>query len=129
MKDQTTATDKLNRIFDGVRGDIAEGQEHLEEWCEKFKMSPGYEMEWANGTVEIAARVEVYARVEASIIRLRENDEIDDAGILAHLEASAKREVLNGSCCPPQSTSPMSNLTNQYRVKAWATLYEKLSWA
>lgn len=95
----------------------------VERWQGDFAKDPAHALVWATPAFEHAAAAKVYQLVLGGADRLAEKADYDDAAVVAALLEYARDRMVEKAQNPPFSTSPTSNLMDQYEGKAWARVY------
>lgn len=93
------------------------------EFKNRFEQDPGFAFKWGGDALAAATKRSVYRYVVASI---QKDAESARALTPTRIREWAEGEVLRRAKYPPQSTSPMSNLCEQYEAAAWAEIQEIL---
>ena len=92
------------------------------ETIEKFKLElakdPAYALSWGDGVFRAAAKLKVVNEIINSLKDLEPAENIKD---------SLMRRIMHKSRYPAQSTSPTSNLVEQYELAACAEIVGELS--
>ena len=90
----------------------------IEKFTEELTKDPAYALSWSNGAFAAAAKL----RVLNQIINALANDEPAE-----NIKDSLMDRIMHKSRYPAQSTSPTSNLVEQYELAACAEIVGKLS--
>lgn len=91
----------------------------LDKFKESFDKDPAYALSWGNEVFREAAELRVLKRIVVEL----QNDCTIDA-----IRSTLLNLVLNKSKYPPQSTSPTSNLIEQYELAAYANILSDLEY-
>lgn len=94
-------------------------QQSLDKFMVDFHSDPSHALSWGNSTFQAAASLKVLKMVHAALTHST------PCSIQAVKETLMDR-VLHKSKYPPQSTSPTSNLIEQYELAAYAELLSDL---
>lgn len=100
----------------------------LSEFIEKIINNPLYALSWANGSFETAAQLSVHYTTLSRLVESF-NSEYDALPFVEKLNLvieELRKDVWRGARWPQQSTSPTSNVANQFEVSAKAEMLEKL---
>jgi hypothetical protein len=95
-------------------------QSRLDKFTEEFAKDPAYALSWGNETFAAAAKM----RVLKQIVNALE----DGNGNLENIRSTMMDRVLHKSKYPAQSTSPTSNLIEQYELAACAEILSDLQY-
>lgn len=95
-------------------------QSRLDKFAADFAKDPAYALSWGNDTFQAAAKMTVLKQ----IINALENGN----GNLDNIRSTLMDRVLHKSKYPPQSTSPTSNLIEQYELAACADILGDLQY-
>lgn len=119
MKTRTRA--KLTEQF---QANITDAKATIEAWSTRLVESPAYAFTWSEKAFAAAAEVEVYA----SLLMMVEgaSAEYSDEKICEKLLHVANERVMHAAKYPQHSTSPTSNLVEQYKMVTWANAAEYL---
>ena len=102
----------------------AKAQEQCDKFAAEFAKDPAYALSWGNSVFQEAARLKI-AQMMASAFTPREDSAV--------ITVEAAREVcldrvMNKARWPAQSTSPTSNLMEQYEAAAYAEALDELKY-
>ncbi len=111
-------SDKLLKRFQ-IQAEMA--QESLDKFAADFTKDPAYALSWGTGAFDKAAQLRVLKQVIAALE--------DGTATLDNIRSTLMDRVLNKSKYPPQSTSPTSNLIEQYELAACASILSDLQYA
>lgn len=100
---------------------MADGdQSKLDKFMDDFAKDPAHALSWSNGIFEVAARLKVTKQIIAAL-------EAGDA-TLENIRSTMMDRVMHKSKYPSQSTSPTSNLMEQYELAACANILSDLQY-
>lgn len=116
-----TKTEKLNRRVEEEK-EVCTREFAL--FQKNFEQNPAYAFEWAERTIEAAARQVVAFRVGALLTNVTN---LPEAEFIAAVSTEVTREALRGARHPERSTSVVSNLTKQAQTQIWAEWAEFFS--
>ncbi len=128
---QLTATSKTGAKLSKVESlhirlaEAVEGYDKvLANWAAKFASDPCYAMEWGMGALEAAASRSVLTQLmEASFKRMTDADEKRTHEELFDLfQDWVSTEAMRRATQFKQSSSPMSNMVEQYQTVMWAKI-------
>lgn len=95
-------------------------QHRIAKFQDAFTQDPAYALSWSNSTFRDAAALRVYNQILDAV---NSNEKLSlDAVLSTMLD-----RVLNKSKFPSQSTSPTSNLIEQYELSVCSEIYSDLS--
>ena len=103
-----------------LESNIKSCQESMDKFIEKLKQDPAYTLSWGTGAFQTAANLKVYQMVLAALTA-------ETPCSVQAVKETLMDRVLNKSKYPPQSTSPCSNLMEQYELAAYAELLSDLN--
>ena len=112
--------DKQAYLIKRLESGIKSCQESAQTFAEKFLKDPAYTLSWGTEAFSNAAKLKVYGMVYAAL-----TDETPCS--IQAVKATLMDRVLHRSKYPPQSTSPCSNLMEQYELAAYAELLSDLN--
>ncbi len=95
-------------------------QSRLDKFAADFAKDPAHALSWGTDTFQAAAKMTVLKQ----IINALENGN----GNLDNIRSTLMDRVLHKSKYPPQSTSPTSNLIEQYELAACADILGDLQY-
>lgn len=95
----------------------------LKKFAENFAVNPLYAFSWSSNVIEAAARKDAAIQLQA-IVNGEQRDPRQMNGVQAAIDY-ALTQALRGARSPSQSTSPVSNLYEQAKVRAFADVAEK----
>jgi len=110
-------SDKLLKRFQSQLSAVAG---RLDKFAEDFAKDPAYTLAWSNDTFKAAAKMQLLRE----LVNALENGN----ATLDNIRATLMDRVLNKSKYPPQSTSPTSNLIEQYQLAACAEILSDLQY-
>ena len=93
-------------------------QQSLDKWAEDFAKDPAHTLSWGTTAFENAARLRVLKQIIAALQ--------DGTANLENIRETMMSRVMHRSKYPPQSTSPTSNLIDQYELAACADILESI---
>jgi hypothetical protein len=110
-------SDKLLKRF---QSQIAMCQESLDKFAADFAKDPAYALSWGTGAFEKAAKLRVLQQIAHALA--------EGNGNLENIRSTMMDRVLHKSKYPAQSTSPTSNLIEQYELAACAEILSDLQY-
>ena len=110
-------SDKLLKRF---QNQVESCQTKLDKFAIDFAKDPAYALSWGNETFASAAKIRVLKQIVAAL-------ENGDA-TLDNIRSTMMDRVLHKSKYPAQSTSPTSNLIEQYELAACADILSDLQY-
>lgn len=117
MSKQDYLTKRFQRKLD-------EAQSEVTAFVGKVQHDAAYALSWSNSVFQAAAKERVYKQVIASIKdSVSEDGELD----LSNIIGMVTDRVLHKAKYPAQSTSPTSNLIEQYELATWADILSDLN--
>ena len=117
MSKQDYLTKRFQRKLDEAQSEIA-------VFVGKVQHDAAYALSWSNSVFQAAAKERVYKQVIASIKdSVSEDGELD----LSNIIGMVTDRVLHKAKYPAQSTSPTSNLIEQYELATWADILSDLN--
>lgn len=117
MSKQDYLTKRFQRKLDEAQSEIA-------VFVGKVQHDAAYALSWSNSVFHAAAKERVYKQVIASIKdSVSEDGELD----LSNIIGMVTDRVLHKAKYPAQSTSPTSNLIEQYELATWADILSDLN--
>lgn len=103
---------------------LDEAQSEVAAFVGKVQHDAAYALSWSNSVFQAAAKERVYKQVIASIKdSVSEDGELD----LSNIIGMVTDRVLHKAKYPAQSTSPTSNLIEQYELATWADILSDLN--
>jgi hypothetical protein len=111
--------DKQAYLIKRLESNIQSCKESVDKFIEKLKEDPAYALSWGTGTFQTAANLKVYEMVYAALTA-------ETPCSVQAVKETLMDRVLHKSKYPPQSTSPCSNLMEQYELAAYAELLSDL---
>lgn len=111
--------DKQAYLIKRLESNIASYQESLDKFVEKFKADPAYTLSWGTATFQTAAQLNVAKMVLNALTA-------ETPCSVQAVKETLMDRVLHKSKYPAQSTSPCSNLMEQYELSAYAELLSDL---
>lgn len=96
---------------------LEQAQSDILEFVGKVQHDAAYALSWSNSVFSVAAKERVYKQVLNSI---NEGTDVDT------IIGGVTDRVLHKAKYPAQSTSPTSNLIEQYELAAWAEVLSDL---
>jgi len=107
------------RLLAKLQRELADLQESMDKFAAAFEKDPAYTLSWSLGTFEQAARQRKVKIVIAALER----------GVsIADIKQDLTRMVVDKAKYPAQSTSPTSNLIEQYDLAVTAALLSDLEY-
>ena len=117
MSKQDYLTKRFQRKLDEAQSEVA-------AFVGKVQHDAAYALSWSNSVFQAAAKERVYKQVIASIKdSVSEDGELD----LSNIIVMVTDRVLHKAKYPAQSTSPTSNLIEQYELATWADILSDLN--
>ena len=117
MSKQDYLTKRFQRELDKAQSEVA-------AFVGKVQHDAAYALSWSNSVFHAAAKERVYKQVIASIKdSVSEDGELD----LSNIIGMVTDRVLHKAKYPAQSTSPTSNLIEQYELATWADILSDLN--
>ena len=117
MSKQDYLTKRFQRKLDEAQSEVA-------AFVGKVQHDAAYALSWSNSVFHAAAKERVYKQVIASIKdSVSEDGELD----LSNIIGMVTDRVLHKAKYPAQSTSPTSNLIEQYELATWADILSDLN--
>jgi hypothetical protein len=110
-------SDKLLKRF---QSQAESCQASLDKFAVDFAKDPAYALSWGNDTFAKAARLRVLKQIVAALE--------EGTGNLENIRSTMMDRVLHKSKYPAQSTSPTSNLIEQYELAACADILSDLQY-
>jgi len=95
-------------------------QASLDKFAAEFAKDPAYALSWGTGAFEKAARLRVLKQIVAALE--------DGTATVDNIRSTMMDRVLHKSKYPAQSTSPTSNLIEQYELAACADILSDLQY-
>lgn len=95
-------------------------QGRLDKFAADFAKDPAHALSWGTDAFQAAAKLRVLKQILAA---LEDGDATAD-----NIRSTMMDRVLNKSKYPPQSTSPTSNLIEQYELAACAEILSDLQY-
>lgn len=93
-------------------------QVNLDKFMVKFQEDPSYALSWGNDTFRAAAELKIAKQILAAL---------EHSATLENIRSTLTNRMLNMAKYPAQSTSPTSNLIEQYELAACASIVSQLS--
>ncbi len=110
-------SDKLLKRF---QNQVESCQARLDKFAAEFAKDPAYALSWGNETFAAAAKMRVLKQIVAALE--------DGNATLDNIRSTMMDRVLHKSKYPAQSTSPTSNLIEQYELAACAEILSDLEY-
>jgi CHASE3 domain sensor protein len=98
-------------------------QARMDKFAEDFAKDPAYALSWSNDTFKIAAELKILQQIIAAL------GEDGEGCTQADIQSTMMDRVLHKSKYPAQSTSPTSNLIEQYELAACAEILSGLQYS
>ena len=95
-------------------------QDQLDKFAADFAKDPAHALSWGTGAFQAAAKQKVLKQIIAALN--------DGTATLENIRSTLMDRVLHKSKYPPQSTSPTSNLVEQYELAACAEILSDLEY-
>lgn len=96
-------------------------QARLDLFTTKFQEDPVHALTWSNDTFANAAKLRVVKQILAAL-------DGETKATLENIRSTLTDRVLHRAKYPPQSTSPTSNLIEQYELAACAEILSDLQY-
>lgn len=112
--------DKQAFFIRRLESDIKSCQQNIEKFAEKLIKDPAHTFTWSNETFRIAAQLKVSKQVYEALTS-------EDACTIQDVKNTLMDRVLHRSKYPAQSTSPCSNLMEQYELSVYADILSYLN--
>jgi hypothetical protein len=110
-------SDKLLKRF---QSQVDSAQVRLDKFSADFAKDPAHALSWGNDAFAAAAKIRVLKQIVAALE--------DGSATLENIRSTMMDRVLNKSKYPPQSSSPTSNLIEQYELAACAEILSDLQY-
>lgn len=110
---------KVDQFFQEIQFDQRSLETILTKFTERLGKDAHHAFRWADDAVRAAAKLSVIRDVLSFQSRLDSN-EWTSAQMIAYL----REKVMNRAKWPAHSTSPISNLAEEYETAAWAEMVE-----
>jgi hypothetical protein len=110
-------SDKLLKRF---QSQIAQCQASLDKFSVDFAKDPVHALSWSIGAFEKAARLRVLQQIALALA--------EGHGNLDDIRSTLMDRILHRSKYPAQSSSPTSNLIEQYELAACASVLSDLQY-
>ena len=94
-------------------------QARLDKFVSKFAEDPAYALSWGTEAFQAAASLRVLKQVIGAL---------NEEGTLDNIRSTLTDRVMHKAKYPPQSTSPTSNLIEQYELAAYAEILSDLQY-
>lgn len=94
-------------------------QARLDKFTAKFAEDPAYALSWGTEAFQAAASLRVLKQVIGAL---------NEEGTLDNIRSTLTDRVMHKAKYPPQSTSPTSNLIEQYELAAYAEILSDLQY-
>lgn len=108
----------IERLLSKFVRDRESAQEELVKFQEAFQKDAAYALSWGTSVFVAAGKERVYNQLIQFMADNRTHDCLTDIVL---------DKVLSTAKYPPQSTSPTSNLMEQYEMAAWANVLTTLN--
>ena len=95
-------------------------QARLDKFTESFAKDPAYALSWGTDAFQAAAKLQVLKQILAALE--------DGTATADNIRSTMMDRVLHKSKYPAQSTSPTSNLIEQYELAACAEILSDLQY-
>jgi len=109
------------KLLTRFQSQVDSTQAKLDKFAEDFAKDPAYALSWGNDTFANAARLRVLKQIVAA---LEEGTATAD-----NIRDTMMDRILHKSKYPAQSTSPTSNLIEQYELAACAEILSDMKYA
>ena len=104
-----------------LESNIASEQAQIDKFVAKVQEDPAYALSWGTNAFASAANLKVFKLVLTAMTREENPCTMQD------VKNTLMDRVLQRSKYPPQSTSPCSNLMEQYELAAYANMLSDLN--
>lgn len=94
--------------------------ESIEKFKEDLTSDPAHALSWSNSTFKVAATLNVLRQV---------NHDLESGTTVDDLKRGITNRIMHRSRYPAQSTSPTSNLIEQYELSALSEILSDLEFA
>lgn len=94
-------------------------QDRLDKFAADFAKDPSYALSWGTDAFKSAAKLKILKQIVAAL---------QEGATLDNVKDTVMDRVLNKSKYPPQSTSPTSNLMEQYELASYAEILDDLKY-
>ena len=94
-------------------------QARLDKFAVKFAEDPAYALSWGTEAFQAASSLRVLKQVIGAL---------NEEGTLDNIRSTLTDRVMHKAKYPPQSTSPTSNLIEQYELAACAEILSDLQY-
>lgn len=113
----------LEKLLERVNSDIESADRALEKFRQKLETDPAYALEWSLSSFEYAATRQVALQVKTWIENLQ--NQVEEKGYTEDhcyslMKAEATKVAIQKATRMAQSTSPTSNLIEDFTRAAWA---------
>lgn len=98
-------------------------REQIAKWAKDLETNPLSALSWSNGTFEVAAKLEVAARL-LNFVTSDRAKEMSDEDVAKTMNDWAHQEVLRRARTVENSTSRTANLAEDYLRSAWVRVLE-----
>ena len=115
----------LERLAEKFMGERDCAQDELVKFQEAFQKDAAYALTWGTSVFDAAGRERVYDQL---IQFWMGNKDVDCVVLLSNMIDLVTDKVLYRAKYPPSSTSPTSNLMEQYEMAAWARVLSDLNY-
>lgn len=115
---------KIERLVSKFVRDREMAQDELARFKEAFDRDAAHALTWGTSVFVAAGKERVYNQL---IQFMGGNETIDPNVLLANMTDLVMDKVLYRAKYPPSSTSPTSNLMEQYEMAAWAQVLATLN--
>lgn len=113
----------IERLLSKFVRERESAQEELAKFQEAFQKDAAHALSWGTSVFVAAGKERVYNQ----LIQFMDTTRHDPAVVLANMADLVLDRVLHRAKYPPQSTSPTSNLMEQYEMAAWANVLTTLN--
>jgi len=109
-----------DRLIKRFQSQVVQCQDRLDKFTADFAQDPAYALSWGTDAFASAARLRVLRQVVAALEH--------DHSTLDNIRSTLTDRVMHKSKYPPHSTSPTSNLIEQYELAACADILGDLQY-
>lgn len=108
------------KLLNHFQSQADSAQAQLDKFAVDFAKDPAYALSWGTDAFRAAAKLRVFKEIISALT--------DGHGNLENIRATMLDRVLHKSKYPAQSSSPTSNLIEQYELAACAEILSELQY-
>ena len=123
LQDRNKVNDPLGRVAFFFQREIKTSFAKIDEFTKRLAVNPANAFEWGDEYIDAAARLEVYAGLAYTVVRVNKG-ETTHTDALKHLREFGMREMTRFACNPSRSTGQCSNLVERYKGAAYARMFD-----